>query len=110
LGQTACPTTTAAIMDQSYNFGFGTNDNGNVLSIANCINTTRTENFTYDSLNRIASGYSSGTQWGETFTIDSWGNLTNRSPVSGKTNYEPLNTTAGSNNQLAGYNYDPAGN
>jgi YD repeat-containing protein len=58
LGQTACPTTTATIMNQSYNFGFGTNDNGNVLSIANCINTTRTENFTYDSLNRIASGYS----------------------------------------------------
>jgi RHS repeat-associated protein len=110
LQQTACPTTTATIMNQSYNFGFGTNDNGNVASIANCINTNRIENFTYDSLNRIGSGYSSGSQWGETYTIDAWGNLTNRAEVSGKSNYEPLNTTAGTNNQLVGYTYDTAGN
>jgi RHS repeat-associated protein len=110
LQQTTCPTTAATIMNQSYNFGFGTNDNGNVASIANCITTNRTENFTYDSLNRIASGYSSGNQWGETYTIDAWGNLTNRALVSGKSNYELLNTTAGTNNQLAGYTYDTAGN
>jgi RHS repeat-associated protein len=110
LQQTTCPTTAATIMNQSYNFGFGTNDNGNVASIANCINTNRTENFTYDSLNRVASGYSSGNQWGETYGIDAWGNLTNRSLVSGKQNYEMLNATAGTNNQLVGYTYDTAGN
>ncbi len=110
LQQMACPTTTATIMNQSYNFGAGTNDNGNVLSITNCVNTTRTENFTYDSLNRIASGYSSGTQWGETFTIDAWGNLYSREGVAGKTNYEPLSVSAGTNNQLSGFGYDPAGN
>jgi RHS repeat-associated protein len=110
LQQTTCPTTAATIMNQSYNFGFGTNDNGDVQSIANCLNTNRTENFTYDSLNRVASGYSSGSPWGETYTIDAWGNLYGRSPIAGKSNYEGLSTSAGTNNQLASYTYDTAGN
>jgi RHS repeat-associated protein len=85
-------------------------DDGNVYQIVNNRDTTRTENFTYDSLNRIASGYSSGTQWGETFTIDPWGNLTNRSQVTNKSNYEPLSASASTKNQLSGFNYDAAGN
>ncbi len=85
-------------------------DNGNAYQIVNNRDNTRTQNFTYDSLNRIVSGYSSGSQWGETFTIDAWSNLTNRSLISGKTNYELLNTSAGTNNQLSGLNYDAAGN
>lgn len=100
-------------------------DNGNVYQIVNNGDNTRTQNFNYDSLNRIQQGYSSGTQWGETFAptatspgvapttpgIDAWGNLTNRSGVTGKTNYEPLSLSAGTNNQLSGLgNYDPAGN
>jgi hypothetical protein len=42
-------------------------DNGNVSQIVNNRDNTRTQSFTYDSLNRIASGQSSGPQWGETF-------------------------------------------
>jgi len=37
--------------------------------------TNRTQNFTYDTLNRIATAYTSGTNWGETFTTDAWGGL-----------------------------------
>ena len=86
-------------------------NNGNVYQITNNRNTTRTESFTYDSLNRITSGQSSGSQWGENYTIDAWGNLYARSGVSGKTNYEPLSTVApGTNNQLSSYTYDAAGN
>jgi RHS repeat-associated protein len=36
--------------------------------------------------------------------------LTNRSGVTGKTNTEPLSTSAGTNNQLSGFGYDAAGN
>jgi len=61
-------------------------------------------------LNRIATAQSSGSQWGETFTIDSWGNLTKEGPIAGKTGHEGLNTTAFSNNQLSGFGYDAAGN
>src|SRR5947209_20623834 len=59
---------------------------------------------------RLASGQSSGTQWGETFTIDSWGNLTNRTGIAGKTYYEALNAPATNLNQLTGYGYDAVGN
>jgi RHS repeat-associated protein len=85
-------------------------DNGNVYQIWNNRDNTRNQIFTYDSLNRINSAQSNGTQWGETFSIDSWGNLTNRAGISGKTYYEPLSTSANTNNQLSGYGYDSAGN
>jgi RHS repeat-associated protein len=85
-------------------------DNGNVYQIVNNRDSTRTQTFTYDTLNRITSGQSSGTQWGETFTIDPWGNLTNDTGMSGKTYAEGLNTSALANNQLSGFGYDAAGN
>jgi hypothetical protein len=89
----------------------------------------RDQNFIYDSLNRIQQAYSSGSgslSWGETFSptatspgvapstpgIDAWGNLTNRSGVTGKTNTEPLSCPANANNQLTtcSQGYDAAGN
>jgi RHS repeat-associated protein len=85
-------------------------DNGNVFQVVNNRDNTRSQNFTYDSLNRIASAYSTGTQWGETFNLDSWGNLTNESAMTGKTMHEGLNTSAGTNNRLTGFGYDAAGN
>jgi RHS repeat-associated protein len=99
-------------------------DNGNVYQIVNNRDTNRSENFVYDSLNRIQQAYSSGKQWGETFGptatnpgvaptisgIDAWGNLINRSGVIGKTNTEGLSTSAGTNNQLSSFGYDTAGN
>src|SRR6266542_1978575 len=105
-----CPTAVATIISRSYNFGLGTNDNGNLLNITNCRDTNRTQNFAYDNLNRISQGYTSGTNWGEDFTIDAWGNLTNRSLHPGKTSYEPLNAPALTNNRLTGFGYDAAGN
>jgi hypothetical protein len=48
----------------------------------------RTQNFDYDNLNRIAHAYTTGANWGETFTIDAWGNLTNIGSYPGKTNTE----------------------
>ncbi|MGA7218825.1 MAG: RHS repeat-associated core domain-containing protein [Candidatus Sulfotelmatobacter sp.] len=108
-----CPTTAATIMNRVYNFAPGTN-NGNVQAITNCLansgNGNRSQSFTYDSLNRITSGQSAGTAWGENFTIDAWGNLYSRTGITGKTYYEPLSVTALTNNQLSGFTYDAAGN
>jgi RHS repeat-associated protein len=105
-----CPTTVATILSTDYNFGLGTNDNGNVQSITNCRNTNRSQNFAYDNLNRIWQSYSTGPSWGEDFVIDPWGNLTNRNPHAGKTSYEPLNASPATNNKLTGFGYDAAGN
>src|SRR5438094_4945378 len=88
----------------------GVNDNGNVLQIVNNRDGNRTQNFLYDSLNRIQQAYTTGANWGEDFTIDAWGNLTNRSLHANKTTYEPLNAPALTTNQLVGFGYDAAGN
>jgi RHS repeat-associated protein len=87
-------------------------DNGNVYQVVNNRDNTRTQSFVYDSLNRISSGQSSGTQWGENYTIDAWGNLYSRSGVTGKTMTEGLSCGSPNiNNQLSTcYNYDAAGN
>lgn len=111
LGGSACPGTVGNIMHRIFNFGLSVNDNGSVYAITNCRDTTRTQNLQYDALNRISQANSSGTTWGETFTIDAWGNLTNRGPVAGKTNYESLSAApATPQNRLPGYTYDAAGN
>ncbi len=104
-------TSAATIMSLSYDFHASTQaDNGNVFQIVNNRDNNRTQNFTYDALNRIQQANSSGPNWGEVFTIDAWGNLTNKGPVSGKTNYEGLSVSATTQNRLSGFNYDPAGN
>ncbi len=111
LQQTTCPSTVGNILHRVYNFGAGTNDNGNVLTETNCRDTNRTQNFVYDSLNRIQQAYTTGSNWGDTYTIDAWGNLTNIGPVSGKTTSENLNAAPASvKNQLSGYCHDSAGN
>ncbi len=112
------------VFSLSYDFHLGTADNGNVYAITNNRDGNRTQNILYDSLNRIQQAYTNGPNWGETFGpiatspgvppatpgIDAWGNLTNRSGVIGKTNYEPLNAPATNLNRLTGFGYDAAGN
>jgi RHS repeat-associated protein len=119
-----------AILNRTYNFNLGNgttgSDNGNVIQIANGTDGNRTQNFLYDSLNRIQQAYSSGPNWGETYSpfatapgvppttpgIDPWGNLTNRSGVTGKSSFESLNCPANTQNQLTtcAFLYDPTGN
>src|ERR1700733_5752337 len=94
----------------------------NVTGITNNVDTTRTQSFTYDHLNRIltaetTSTYATGPThcWGESYTYDQWGNLTAIGVASTSYNsctQESLSVTALSNNQLSatGYSYDASGN
>jgi RHS repeat-associated protein len=114
----------ATVFSLSYDFHLGAGDNGNVFQIVNNRDANRTQNFLYDSLNRIQQAYTNGPNWGETFSptatapgiapttpgIDAWGNLTNRSAVTGKNTYEPLSASATNQNRLTGFGYDAAGN
>lgn len=115
LTSTTCPAA-ASIMHRLYDFHSGNGNNGDIWIINNCKDTNRTQNFSYDNLNRITQAYTTGnsplpTSWGETFTIDAWGNLTNKGPVTGKTNTELLNANpANIKNQLNGFCNDAAGN
>lgn len=108
----AASTAAATIMSLTYDFHFGTGDNGNVFQIVNNRVTTRTQNFSYDGLNRIQQASTASSNWGEQYTIDAWGNLTNIGTVSGKNPGETLNcaTTAVKNQLNTCYSYDAAGN
>src|SRR5258708_7032245 len=105
LGQdTVSNSTIAPLADHVYNYG--TQNNGNILSVADQLNSGRTQNFTYDQLNRLATANES--RWGLSFTYDPWGNFLQQALTSGWAYQHQY--TALTNNQLSGYNYDSAGN
>jgi len=96
---------------------YGTGNNGNVFQAIDNNDSTRSATFTYDQLNRITQANTVTTTgsncWGETYTLDAWGNLTNIAGVStmGSCWHETLTGNPASNqNQLANYCYDAAGN
>lgn len=92
-------------------YSYGSLNNGNVQQIANLIDANRGQNFQYDDLNRLLQAESVGSEWGNTYVIDAWGNLTNMNAVQGKTNYLPLSKAPASNkNQLNEDLHDAAGN
>jgi RHS repeat-associated protein len=120
---TQCATTATAgtILDMKYNFNLGAGDNGNVIGITNNRDTTRSQAFVYDSLNRIQTAgtvNTSGTNcWGETYGIDAWANLSSLalpSSYSSSCSHEtPFSYAIPNSNQLpsaSGFTYDAAGN
>ena len=115
---------TQTILNLSYDLHVGSGDNGDIWGIANNKDTTgdRNQLFTYDQLNRLASGQNAGTDcsqtvsngmtkyWGSSYAYDPWGNLLTKSPT--KCNSETLSQAVGVNNQISGNSaaYDAAGN
>ncbi len=108
------------VLDFTYGFNLGSADNGNVAIITNNRDNTRSQNFTYDSLNRIFTAQTQTTGvtipnsncWGLTFGYDPWGNLL-QSSTTGPTGCgepQPSNVTVTAANRISGYCYDSAGN
>jgi RHS repeat-associated protein len=95
---------TASLADHSYNYG--TQNNGNILSVTDNVSSAFTQSFSYDQLNRLATAGES--RWGLSFTYDPWGNFLQQSLTSGFATQHQY--TALSNNRLTGYAYDAAGN
>jgi len=114
---TACTgaATPGTIIDLKYDFGLGA-DNGNVNAIANNRDGTRSQTFSYDTLNRISTAKTTSTTgahcWGESFTVDIWANLSSITPLSGYTGCttENLSLVLTPQNQVGGDTYDAAGN
>lgn len=104
------------IMDFSFDFHAGAGDNGNVYKISNNrLNAgDRNINYGYDSLNRMSYAYTDGNLWGETYSIDTWGNLSGIGNYTGKPAGETLSQGVNSSNQLmnacSSNCYDSAGN
>jgi RHS repeat-associated protein len=115
--------TTGNFQDLKYNFALGVSDNGNVMGITNNRDTTRSQVFAYDALNRLQSANTTSTSstssahcWGESYGIDGWGNMSAlailNSQYSGCTQEPGFSVTASVQNQLpiTGNQYDSAGN
>jgi YD repeat-containing protein len=106
----SCTTNPGDLMHKLYSYS-----GGDEQRAANCINNDRSQNFHYDSLDRINWASTDGTQdgWSEQYTIDPWGNLTNIGPYNSNAGYESMNEApANGQNQLnfgPGF-YDAAGN
>jgi RHS repeat-associated protein len=111
-------------IDISYNFvdPVSSHNAGHVYGINNNLDTTRSQTFTYDSLNRITGAQTTSTYatspthcWGETYSLDAWGNLnsiagTTNSAYTGCIQESGFSTTADGNNHLPLFSYDPSGN
>ena len=115
-------TTAGNILDLEYGLSFGSSDNGNVIGIVNNRDNTRSQLFTYDWLNRIATGAASTYAispshcWGESYTIDRYGNLSTIGSISSAYNgciQDNLSISVSSTtNQIttSGFTYDSSGN
>ncbi len=82
------------------------------MGITNNRDTTRTQNFTYDTLNRIATANTQATTgtnaWGLQFGYDIWANLLSATVTQGSA--PMLSQTADGNNRIVGFCYDAVGN
>jgi RHS repeat-associated protein len=99
---------TPALFDKQYSYGTTGANNGNIFTITNLKDSTRTQTFSYDSLNRLASAQDAA-HWSNIYTYDAWGNLTKKlygSIAAG----EHLDTSATPQNWMIGYTYDAGGN
>ncbi|HWZ99533.1 MAG TPA: RHS repeat-associated core domain-containing protein [Candidatus Dormibacteraeota bacterium] len=103
-------------------------NNGNVVTITNTPAYNRSQTFTYDSLNRLATAQTTANHsqdatdcWAETYGYDPWGNLVTLGPdpvgqsgFTGCTQESGFNFAGsiGTNNRItaSGYGYDAAGN
>jgi RHS repeat-associated protein len=93
-----------------------------VYSITNNLDSTRSQTFTYDQLNRVATALTTSTYatspshcWGETYSLDAWGNLqsiaaTTNPNYTGCTQESGFTASADGNNHLSGFSYDASGN
>ena len=84
--------------------------NSNVQQVVNNLDTTVTQTYAYDNMNRLISGQAAN-RWGNTYTYDAFGNLYQFNPIAGLVP-QSFTATPTINNQLAatGLVYDGAGN
>lgn len=104
----------------TFSYAQPTNNNGNITTQTNGVDSGRSQTYSYDNLNRILTAQSSATSgadcWGLSFgssgvADDALGNLTNATVT--KCTAWPLSVGVNSHNQIitpAGYSYDAPGN
>jgi RHS repeat-associated protein len=105
-------------IDITYNFvdPVSLKNAGHVYGITNNLNSSRSQSFTYDQLNRISTAKTTATTgtycWGYQFSYDAWANLNSQAGLTGYGSCTEYTSTAAAdgNNHLAGLTYDASGN
>jgi len=108
--QAASPLPSTSLLNLSYSYvQSGGGNNGNVVSITNGRDSSRSVSYTYDQVNRLSSAQTSST-WGDSYTYDAWGNLLTKSVTVGTG--ELMSLTVNNKNQVTipAFTYDAAGN
>lgn len=99
-------TPTQTLSNIYYWYG-ATGNNGNLLSVENELDSTRSVNYHYDSLSRLTRVQAGN--WGDTYVYDSLGNLTQKNPISGLAGESLSVSVNPSTNQVNSITYDAAG-
>jgi RHS repeat-associated protein len=99
--------TVPGIMDMQYNYTAGQN-NGRITSSQDYI-SGETVQYAYDGLLRLANAQTTGTQWGEAYSYDGFGNLTGKTPTKGSAPALSVSYNPATNQPYNG-NYDANGN
>jgi hypothetical protein len=103
---------TGTILDVKYNYNAGA-DNGNVISITNNRDATRSQAFTYDQVNRIVTAQTpapcGSNCWSQTFSYDQWANLQSVAATGLAPPLNNLAVNASNRVTLAGFTYDGRG-
>ncbi len=107
-------------IDITYNFvdPVSGGNAGHVYGITNNLNSSRSQAFTYDQVNRILSAGTTATTgsycWGNKYSYDAWGNLLSQAgwtPTYNACTESTMGTvTADGNNHISGLSYDASGN
>jgi RHS repeat-associated protein len=87
-------------------YGYGASNNGRIASETV---SGETVVYQYDELNRLMKAETQGNVWGQQFTYDGFGNLTNKSVTKGSAPSMSVVVDA-QTNRVAGYPYDANGN
>ncbi len=91
-------------------------NNGSLMTITDNLNAGRTQNFTYDSLNRLSTAKTTVTSgadcWAQQFGYDAWGNLLTATPTQSGCSMTALSQAVNTKNQITntGFSYDLSGN
>ncbi len=102
------------LLNLTFGYSQTSGNNGSVASVANNSDGSRTQTFTYDSLNRILSAQSQATSgtncWGLNFGIDAIANLLSENVT--KCSANPLSVSVNAKNWITNtnFNYDADGN
>ncbi|HEV2463744.1 MAG TPA: RHS repeat-associated core domain-containing protein [Acidobacteriaceae bacterium] len=112
LSHCASAAPTGDVLDFTLGYNAGSTDNGNVVSWSATGQQVFNRSYGYDHFNRISSMTDSASGQlckGLSWAVDAWGNVTSQTPTGGSC-YSFSASSPGTNNRLAAYSYDAAGN